>query len=1014
MLIALTTNHNVRGQRPGEKKNTPDSNLFYLPAPLQIDSLSQLSRAILNTDSDQAFLFINRAIMLADEVNDSMRQVSGLITLGDINYALSRYDDALESYRNALAFPSHFMSDTLLANLYESIGLTMAALGNEDAGEDYLSRAVDIYHQLGLEDNIARAYMYMGSNCHLKGKFSQALDYYEKSLGAASSLHDQKLIADVYNSIGIVYYELGSFEEALEYYSRSLEIVENLQDTEGMAFALNNIGIVYYDWGNLEKALEYYQQSLEMDKQINNDDGIAGSYNNIGIIYSDWDQNELAIDYYRKSLEIYEKLNNFSGIADAKNNIGESYAEMGRYEEALKYLMESLELEKTYGNRHGTCQSYNAIAELYFKQGEYQKALQYNSRAAAIAVDAQLTSLELLSDELFYKIYKAMNNPARALASHESWVALKDSVYNMQFQEKIASIQLRHELDQRQKEQLIDAAAQQKQAHRLTNQRIYLVIIFVLMLIFGFLVYYDIRSKTMANRKLATVNHELEKQRDKLTQILTELTKSEQKYKNLVQNAPTGILYLDRDGKILEVNPTMLKILGSPGEEETKKINCLEYPPLKSIGMADDIKTCMETGETLHKEYEYTTKWGREVFLSIYMTPILSHSGEVTSVIVNAEDVTISRKAERMIQKSEKKYRMLVENSLQAMMIIQKGRIVFANSKLEELSQYAVDHLINLGRQWLKVIIHPDDLRMAMHNVKDALDGKDVGAKNEYRIIRKDGSIRWIETLTSTVDYLEQPSLLVVAIDITDRKEAETFLIASGEKLKQANAMKDKFFSIVAHDLKNPFNAILGFSNLLNEAYDNLDTGQRKSFIKNICEASENTFKLLQNLLDWSRTQTGNIDYHPGTIDLSVIANDNIALLQSAAVSKKIRIIMNIPFNTTAWADENMVKTVVRNLLSNAIKFTPNGGRVELMAEMLNGEVMVCVVDNGVGVAPENLPRLFRIDEQFKSKGTDNETGTGLGLILCKELVEKNNGRIWAESKPDEGSRFCFTLPVTK
>ncbi|MCB2221361.1 MAG: PAS domain-containing sensor histidine kinase [Bacteroidetes bacterium] len=578
----------------------------------------------------------------------------------------------------------------------------------------------------------------------------------------------------------------------------------------------------------------------------------------------------------------------------------------------------------------------------------------------------------------------------------------------------ISSVQDKSKREQQKHTTLMKTGQEKDRLRQISNQRIYLISIFILMLIFGFLVYYDIRSKTKANKKLAAVNRELESQRDKLTQALGDLSENELKYKNLVQNSPTGILLIDRSGEILEVNQTMLKILGSPGEEQTKKINCLAYPPLKEVGMADDIISCIKTGQTIRKEYDYTSKWGKAVYLSIYITPLLTVSGQVSSLIINAEDITISRKAEKLIQKSEEKYRMLVENSLQAMMIIQKGKIIFANSKLEELTQYDVEYLSNQGRQWLKLIVHPDDLRQSMRNIKDALDGKAVSSKNEYRIIRKDGKIRWIETLSSVVDYQDQPSMMVVAIDITDRKEAETFLISSGEKLRQANAMKDKFFSIVAHDLKNPFNAILGFSNLLYEAYDDFDQIQRKAFIKNICEASENTFKLLQNLLDWSRTQTGNIECRPVTIDLSVIANENMAIMQASATRKKVKISMKIPYNTTAYADENMVKTVMRNLISNAVKFTRREGQIDIISEELEEEVVVCIQDSGVGIDPENLTRLFRIDEQIKTKGTDNETGSGLGLILCKELVEKNNGKIWAESKPGEGSRFCFTLPVAK
>jgi signal transduction histidine kinase len=291
------------------------------------------------------------------------------------------------------------------------------------------------------------------------------------------------------------------------------------------------------------------------------------------------------------------------------------------------------------------------------------------------------------------------------------------------------------------------------------------------------------------------------------------------------------------------------------------------------------------------------------------------------------------------------------------------------------------------------------------------LQGKGTNPKNEFRYIRKDGKVRWIESLGSIVEYNGKRALLVVAVDISSRKETEAVLIESREKLAELNAMKDKFFSIIAHDLKNPFNTILGFSNLLYEAYNNFDEAQRKSFIKNICEASENTYKLLQNLLDWSGTQTGNIEFRPARINLAALIRGNIDLIKSTAESKQIDISTDFEHDFYAFADKNMVNTVVRNLLSNAIKFTKREGRVNISLDKLDDEVQVTIEDNGIGIEKENLERLFRIDHHFKSLGTEKEEGSGLGLILCREFIEKNNGRIWAESTKGKGSRFIFTIP---
>jgi len=233
-------------------------------------------------------------------------------------------------------------------------------------------------------------------------------------------------------------------------------------------------------------------------------------------------------------------------------------------------------------------------------------------------------------------------------------------------------------------------------------------------------------------------------------------------------------------------------------------------------------------------------------------------------------------------------------------------------------------------------------------------------------------------------------------------------------QLRELNATKDKFFSIIAHDLKNPFNALMGFSTLLLDDYDAFDDDERKDLIQTMSDASENAYKLLENLLEWSRSQTGSIKWHPDTIRLDEIAALTIDLLKNQAMNKDISIKGVVPANTTAYADGNMITTVIRNLMSNALKYTPKGGEVKLYANQQKDQVEITIEDNGVGIRKEDLDKLFRIDVNFSTNGTNNEMGTGLGLILCREFIDKNNGKIWVESEEGKGSKFKFTLPLKK
>ncbi|MFA8433320.1 MAG: ATP-binding protein [Marinifilaceae bacterium] len=232
------------------------------------------------------------------------------------------------------------------------------------------------------------------------------------------------------------------------------------------------------------------------------------------------------------------------------------------------------------------------------------------------------------------------------------------------------------------------------------------------------------------------------------------------------------------------------------------------------------------------------------------------------------------------------------------------------------------------------------------------------------------------------------------------------------KELERLNATKDKFFSIIAHDLKNPFASLIGASDLLVDDLEKMNQEQVRTFVEIINQSARQGFRLLQNLLQWARMQTGRIAFEPKRIDLWDLVNEVVLLYTSSAQNKGIEISAEVDEDLWIGADGNMVNTVVRNLVSNAVKFTPQGGTVKVVAQKLDEEVEIWVCDTGVGIPPEDIDKLFRIDVQYTKPGTQEEGGTGLGLILCKEFVERHNGRIWVESQPGVGTYFKFTLPL--
>lgn len=229
--------------------------------------------------------------------------------------------------------------------------------------------------------------------------------------------------------------------------------------------------------------------------------------------------------------------------------------------------------------------------------------------------------------------------------------------------------------------------------------------------------------------------------------------------------------------------------------------------------------------------------------------------------------------------------------------------------------------------------------------------------------------------------------------------------------LMESNAEKDKFFSIIAHDLKSPFNSILGFSELLIRQVRERDYEGIDQYADIIQQSSKSAMDLLTNLMEWSKAQTGRMEFNPDAFELNDLMMDSESLFSGAILHKKIRVTNKIPDSTVVFADKNMIRTVLRNLISNAIKFSKEDGSIVLSVVEKPAEFVISVADEGVGISKENLSKLFRIDENQSTLGTQQEKGTGLGLILCKELIEKQSGKIWVESEPGKGSTFYFTLP---
>ena len=391
------------------------------------------------------------------------------------------------------------------------------------------------------------------------------------------------------------------------------------------------------------------------------------------------------------------------------------------------------------------------------------------------------------------------------------------------------------------------------------------------------------------------------------------------------------------------------------------------------------------------------------------------------------KDLTKNLIFEKSLKEVEDKYRTLFAELKDAVYeSTPDGKLIDINPSGVELFGFdSKEELLSVDIP-KDLYLNPDD----RNRFKKKLE-KDGYVKNyEIKIRNKRGEERIVlETAAGVKDTNGQiKSYRGILRDITESKKSEEKLkkylanIAdtnrqlheSELKLKELNKSKDKFFSIIAHDLRSPFSSLIGLSEILLEDAEELSKKDITFYASEINTASKNVLKLLENLLQWARIQTGRMEFEPTDINLFNLVSASVSLLARNAAKKGIELINSVSDMLTVYADHNMLQSIIQNLISNAIKFTSKDGKIEIGAMLSGDNVEIFVKDDGVGISKQDLKKIFKIDQHITSKGTANEKGSGLGLILCKELAEKNNGDIRVSSEINKGSTFTLTLPREK
>jgi len=522
----------------------------------------------------------------------------------------------------------------------------------------------------------------------------------------------------------------------------------------------------------------------------------------------------------------------------------------------------------------------------------------------------------------------------------------------------------------------------------------------------------EVKSLAYTNEGIQKLVHELqvhqlelEMQNEQLLMAEEEARTNAEKYSALYDFFPAGYFTLNKSGVISELNLMGAKMLG---KERVKLIDqrFKSFLTLYTWATFDNFINDIfihDTTQSCEVRLNIVGKTSRFVHLEGLV------SDEKDKCLVTAVDITAYKEGTENLRESEVRYRRLFESARDGILILDavNGQIIDVNPFIIQLLGYSYEEL--KGKELWEIgtfkNIGYSQFAFTELQIRGYIRYEDMP------LVTKSGKSISVE-FVSNVYLADHETVIQCNIrDITERKRVDKALKESETRLRELNATKDKFFSILAHDLRGPFNAILGFSDLLVERTTEKDYAEVEKFAGIIQESSKRAMELITNLLEWSRSKIGRMEFSPENIDMTTLIKSVSQLLNDSAIQKSITIYTDVPEIVSVFADKAMMGTIIRNLISNAIKFTHPGGEIVISVQLGKDQLIVMVADNGVGIKKEALDKLFAIEESYSTMGTKDEKGTGLGLILCKEFIQKHGGEIRVESEVGKGSKFYFNIP---
>lgn len=964
---------------------------------------------------DSSLYYCNLTLEIADK-NKAKKEFQEFKLIAADLYDLSyKYYDALDSYNSVLQYlPEDVSSDYYSKLLYKTAGSLIKAEFSPELTKKYLEQSLEISKNNTNDENEAIAYALLSKLYSKNKNFDTAFIYIKKSILLLKNVDNKILSAKIYYYYSSVYYYKKEYIKAATYIKKSITLSEK---TEYEGYYMACLANLYMKMGYYDASKNIYNSAEELFEKSENNVWLTELFMDLSDLAFLEGNNDNAIKYAQRALKLSKFLNIYKLQQDAYQRLSKFYNSNRQTDLALfsfqKYsqIRDSLFSQKILNEGKLLFKNYLIQLklkdnQLLYKQKEFQELKNKQQKLAIyiLTISGLLLVVIILILLHLYRVIKQNEERLKQIteASLEG-IIIHDGDSILDINDKFCEISGFSRTEVIGKpiyfiltDESKAIVAQKFNLKKTTYYQMNMLRVdgssYEAEVLSKPIIFKSTKAKVVSIRDLTEIR-----------EIQQQLKASTEQFEIMIETSPDGVLISESSGKIKYVSPAFIEIFGYDSADDFIGKSLKDFvSEIYKNKVIVDFKNISNGNFLGVSEYIAKRKNGQEFYIECNGSKLKQLNGLNTEVFIIIRDVTERKIVEHALIESESRFRGLFNNSKDAIIVQDNSyRIIDANPSASELLNYSYKELINLDfRHLLQDEFQniPYDKYIEENTPFEAY----IYTKNRKKIFIQ-ASISCFPN--KTVNYF-----LLSLKDLTIFKRQEDRLKRVANKLMESNTTKDKMFSIISHDLRGPIGNLKMMIEYIAENHEDFETAEIIEIIKSLKTSSSQTYELLENLLNWAKSQQNILEYNPDIFNLKETFESIINFSQEIAYSKNIIIERKIQENLYVLADENMLKTILRNLISNAIKFTQNNGKIIIEAKDDGDMILASVKDNGVGISDENLMKIFDQNTFITTYGTNHEKGSGLGLKLCKEFIAKNNGKIWVNSSEGEGTNFFFTI----